>query len=278
MYDIDDNESHLNSGDENESNEELDENPVETEARSMGWKPIEEWQGPKEKWRQASEFVDRASFFKKIEAQNRVIHQQNQALKSLGELQSKIAKNEREKVLKELNQQKREALREQEFDKADELDEEIIAIRSSPEPKFDVPDVQLATHDQENPDEVLAEFKARNEWFEKDAELTELAETLAGGYVIRARQANKQPTAREVFEYVEKKVREIHKKPKAGPDPVMTNKTTTRNTENVKGKSKFTLRDLDDEQRTIAKRFVEAGAFKNVQEYVDVLAEAGEFN
>jgi hypothetical protein len=276
----DDNDTHLNSEDDLESNDDTtDENPVETEARAMGWKPLDEWQGPKGKWRQASEFVDRASFFRKIESQNRVIHEQNQALKSLGELQSKIAKTEREKVLKELNQQKREALREQEFDRADELDEEIIAIRSTPEPSFQVPNVQFEQPNQEDPNEVLAEFKARNEWFETDPELTELAETLAGGYVVRARQAGKQPAPREIFEYVEKKVREITKKPKAGADPVMGSNTTTRAKEGASsGKHKYTVKNLDDETRTIAKRLVEAGAFKNVQEYVDVLAAAGELN
>ena len=34
---------------------------VETEARSMGWVPLEEFRGPKDKWRGASEFVDRGS-------------------------------------------------------------------------------------------------------------------------------------------------------------------------------------------------------------------------
>src|SRR3990167_8843774 len=40
---------------------EVEEDKVETEARSMGWVPLEEFRGPKDKWRDASEFVDRGS-------------------------------------------------------------------------------------------------------------------------------------------------------------------------------------------------------------------------
>lgn len=268
--DIDDNDSHLNSEEEIESNaddSELD--PVEVEARQMGWRPLEEWQGDKAKWRSASEFVDRASFFKKIEAQNKIIHEQNLALKELAKLQTQIAKNEREKVLKELQSQKREALREQEFDVADKLDEEIIAIKSAPEPTFTVPEV-TQVH-AEDPQEQLAMFKARNDWFEKDQELTELAETLAGGYVVKAQQEKRNVTPSEIFNYVEKKIKELTRKPKAGADPVMS-RNSTRTTSNT-GTPKFTPKDLNEEQRQVARQFVRSGVFKNEQEYVDALVK-----
>src|SRR3990167_10177004 len=43
------------------SSEAEESDAVETEARSMGWVPLEEFRGPKDKWRGASEFVDRGS-------------------------------------------------------------------------------------------------------------------------------------------------------------------------------------------------------------------------
>lgn len=272
MVNDNENDSDLNFEENDESNdrEENDIDPVEQEARSMGWRPLEEWSGDKAKWRSATEFVDRASFFKKIEAQNRVINEQNKALKNLAKLQSQIAKNEREKVLKELQNQKREALREQEFDVADKLDEEIIAIRSAPEPNFEVPDVSEASS-AEDANEQLALFKSRNEWFEQDPELTELAITLAGGYAVKAQQEKRDVVPSELFSYVENKIRTMTKKGKASADPVMSPKSTRMPNNTTSRTHKFTPRDLNDEQRSIAKRLVQSGAFKNEQEYVDAL-------
>ena len=42
-------------------------NPYEGEAREMGWRPKEEWQGEPEKWRDAKEFVERGELYGKID-------------------------------------------------------------------------------------------------------------------------------------------------------------------------------------------------------------------
>ena len=41
-------------------------------------------------------------------------------------------------------------------------------------------------------------------------------------------------------------------------------------------KSKYSEKDLSDEQKQFAKMFVDTGAFDNVQEYVDQLVASGE--
>lgn len=269
----------MNLDDEIESkdtNEDI--NPIEQEARGMGWRPLEEWKGPKEKWRSAAEFVDRTSFFKKIDAQNQVISELNKTLKVLADQHSKVAKNEREKVLRELNEQKKLAFQDQDFDKLSEIDDQIVAIKSAPEPEIKVPNV-APPQNQAEANAQLEAFKARNEWYEQDQELTELAETLAGGFLVRQQQKGKPVVPAELFAYIEKHV-EKHlakdEEPKRKPrDPVMSSDNTKKSTSS-KGRSKYTVADLTPEQKEMGRRFVDLKAVDSMQEYVDQLAELGD--
>ena len=261
-----------------DNNEDI--NPVEQEARGMGWRPLEEWKGPKEKWRSATEFVDRASFFKKIEAQNQVISELNKTLKVLADQHSKVAKTEREKVLKELNEQKKLAFQDQDFDKLSEIDDQIVAIKSAPDPEIKVPDV-APPQNQAEANAQLEAFKARNPWYETDQELTELAETLAGGYLVRQQQKNKPVNPEELFAYIEKHIekrlpkQEDEEPSKKKRDPVMSSDNNKKTTPS-KGRSKYTVADLTPEQKAMGRRFVELKAVDSMQEYVDQLAELGD--
>lgn len=266
----------LNLSEDLESNEidsEDIESEVEAEARSMGWRPLEEWEGPKSKWRNAKEFVDRGSLFKKIDSQNKVIRELQESYKTLAEHHAKVAKLEREKVLKELNRQKKEALENQDFEALSEVDEQIIALKTAPDPEIVVPKA-VPAH-QENADQLYQEFVARNPWYKQDPELTELADTLTLGFAARKNAAGEPIIPSELFEYVEQKMAAKTKKTKPLPDPVI--KSNRSSTPSGGGrKSKFTFNDLNAEQKQFARRFVQMGAFKNEQEYVDQLAELGE--
>ena len=43
-------------------------NPYDKQAREMGWRPKEEWEGEPEKWRDAKEFVERGELYGKIDS------------------------------------------------------------------------------------------------------------------------------------------------------------------------------------------------------------------
>jgi len=91
------------------------------------------------------------------------------------------------------------------------------------------------------------------------------------------RQTHPNASIEEFLKHVETRVREEfpHKfgspAPQEKPTPVSGNKGTPRS--KVK---KYTVNDLSEDQRGIAKTFVRSGAFESEQEYVDQLAEMGE--
>src|SRR3990167_216685 len=73
------------------SSEAEESDAVETEARSMGWVPLEEFRGPKDKWRDASEFVDRGSTVLPIV--NSLLKKERS---KTSQLETKLAKSEAE--------------------------------------------------------------------------------------------------------------------------------------------------------------------------------------
>lgn len=267
------NDEDLNFDEDIESNDDIELSPeeaIENEARSMGWKPLEEFEGPKTKWRSAKEFVDRTSFFKKIETQNKTINELKTALKELGSHQAKIAKLEREKAIRELKALKKEAFEAQDFDALQEVDDQLVALQSAPDPVVNIPEPNT-----QDSNELFVEFKERNPWYDTDPELRELADTLAMGYAAQKVQANQQVVPSELFDFVEKQVKKQKGTKTRMADPVHSNKQTVSNSNRSSAK-KFTVNDLTPLQKSMAKRFVEAGAFKNQQEYVDSLVEMGE--
>lgn len=264
------NEDNLNLEPENESNdiEINDLDPITAEAMEKGWKPQEEWEGDPKDWRDARTFLDRESFFKKIKSQNREIGELRSALNELGKLQANIAKKAREDTIKELQVARREALQNDNLDEVDRLNDQIAEIKAAPAPQPVVP--QPTT----NPE--LEDFMERNPWFNQDPDLREMAEGIALKY-ITTKQQNSQPiTAADVYSHVETKMAKVIKKetPKVA-DPVTQTSTVVTRSPTRSTEKKTTIRDLPDWQRTIARRMVEAGAFKDVQEYVDQLVATG---
>ena len=46
-----------------ETSKQVSTNPYEGQAREMGWRPKDEWEGEPEKWRDAKEFVERGELY-----------------------------------------------------------------------------------------------------------------------------------------------------------------------------------------------------------------------
>lgn len=242
--------------------------PVEAAAREKGWKPQDEWEGDPADWRDAKTFMDRESFFKKINSQKREIKELQKTLQQLAEHQSKLAKVERENAIRELQSKRKEALQDGDLETVDRLNDHIAEIKAAPDP------VPVQTTPTSNPD--LEDFLERNPWFTQDSDLREMAEGIAVKY-ISDKQNNRQTfTATDVYEYVESKMAKVVQKEKRiVADPVASPNTVTRQSNVAPKTKKYTVRDLTDEQKRIGRRFVESGAYSDIQQYVDDLVKTG---
>jgi len=251
-----------------EEAQELD--PVAEKAMSQGWVEKEDWieQGkdPAD-WRDAQTFVDKGELFDRISKQNRELRQLKENYEQLSQHHAKVREAERAKAIQELKQVKATALENGDYAAVTDVDERILDIRQEATQEAAAPQVQGESRD-------FLDFKEKNSWYGTDYDLTEEADTLGVGYSTRTNKSE-----REVLDYVESKMKRLHPDkfggvPKAGKQTAVGSASTTSNKSG--GTKKYSERDLSFEQKTIAKRFVQSGALKNVQEYVDQLVEIGE--
>lgn len=265
--------------------------PTETRARASGWVPEDEWEGDPADWVDAKQFNIRGELMDRIKRQGKYLERSSQeinqlkkSLKELGDVNTKIAKVQYEKALKDLNRQKAEAITDGDSDKVAELEETIDELKeSNPTPKgkkrVEEDDDDNETNNQpQQPPQELVDWIAKNSWYETDAVMHGAANALGDVFA----RNNPGVSLSEIINYVDVQMRQrfpesfkggkkkqVRTSVEALDDDVPA---TTR----VNSKSGFTQKDMSSEQKEFGKTFVESGAFKNMQEYVDQLAELGE--
>jgi len=107
--------------------------PREVEAREQGWVPQEEWTGPADKWRDLDSFLEVGERIKRshkdlrneLKAQERNNKELKEAINQLIQGQELIRKAERDKTIKELKLQRREAVADGDVVKVEQLDDAI---------------------------------------------------------------------------------------------------------------------------------------------------------
>ena len=178
--------------------------PLEQTALDQGWVPKEEWvQAGKdpEDWRPAKEFVDRGELYKTIHSTRRDLKQTQAALTALQKHHQFVFEKAHQQALAELKAQKRAAIREENHELAEEIDEKIDATKESfQEEKAAL--VQAQRAEQGPPPEFTA-WQQRNSWYVNDTELKDYADV--AGLVYFNKNPGISPQA--VLEFVEKDVR-----------------------------------------------------------------------
>jgi hypothetical protein len=118
-------------GGEGGSGGEVDNSAEEQRARDLGWVPEEEWQGPKEKWRAAAEFLARGEEVMPIlKANNRRLHQQLSAQQQETQtLRQQLA--EQQEILKALKETNDEIVKDRKQAQITELTTQIATAREA---------------------------------------------------------------------------------------------------------------------------------------------------
>lgn len=193
----------------------------EQAAMAKGWRPESEWQGDPDDFVSAKEFLQRQSFFDKIDAQKNAIKQQAEELSELKETLEKFAEHHknieqytRKQVLEELKQRKKQALEEGDADAVVEIDEAIGDFKLKEKTREDEEAAaKLAKAKTPHTGQLHPEYvswQKENDWYEKDAEMREFADEIGIGYVTRkGGAANTDP--QEVLKYITKRVKETFK-------------------------------------------------------------------
>lgn len=253
----------------------------ETRAMEDGWRPESEWEGETKDWIGAKEFNFRGELMSRISSQTAQLtatekktDELTKALQILGEHHKKTSETEHKRILGALKREKVLAMENGDVEETVELDDKIADLKESK--KVEEAQFVEAKQTQEAngvPPEVTSWLSdTDNAWYHTDPVRKGAADALSDAYVL----ANPGAPVIDMLKHVDKVIRQEmpHKftNSKATAKGKVTETSTT-----TRGKNKkFTTKDLDDEQKTAAKTFVDMGVFDTMQEYVDELVSNGD--
>jgi len=172
---------------------------VEHQALELGWKPKEEFEAEEKnqgkKWRPAEEFIERKSFFDKIEGQNHKIKTLEKGIQALSQHYTNVEKSAFRKALETLKTERKEALENQDLVKAEEIRDEMDELKE----KIAAP---VAPVIPQGPPQELIDWKQKNTWYQTDDRLTRYADRIGKDLFEQGLAPN------QILREIEKEVRE----------------------------------------------------------------------
>lgn len=253
--------------------EEVVEEPVftdeELQAMDHGWAPKDQWKGDESDWVSAKEFNRRGELFGKIKNLERDRDTNRQALQHMKDLLAKAKETEYNRAMRELKAEKKAAAEEGETTKMLEIDDQIEELQA------DHQDFQINA--QQVPDtsyvnDRFIEWQQKNQWYTADPEMRAFADTYGQTFA----QQNPGTTPDAIFNAVDKQIRKAY--PEKFQNPKRSSPPKVEETTQAKSggkKSKYSIKDLDDSQRSIMETMVRSGVMSQ-EEYIEELARIGE--
>lgn len=262
---------------------------IEEKAADKGWTPKEDWDGDPEMWVDAGEFMRRGELMDRISEQTRHLKSSQseiQALKEglavLTERNKKIAVQEYEKAMKDLKDQKAEALGLGDTHKAVDIDEKIDELKEARK-ELDSDETKNVPNNtqpnQQDIDPYVLEWENKNSWYTSDVIMKGAADALIMDYVNRNPSAKGNP--KQILDYVDEQMSEkfpsedkSRNRPNGTIDPDASGKANANKSKGDNKAAKGKVRNLTPEQRKIAERFVAQGIM-TLEEYAEQLGELG---
>lgn len=233
-------------------------NPIEQKAMEQGWRPLEQWEGPQEDWRDAKSFLDRGELFGKIDAQRGEIKQLRHALNDLRNHNARIAEVEYKRALNTLKAQKREALADGNVDAVIEIDDQIDVVKDAQRAAQAAPVVQP----QSDLKPIFQNWVARNPWFEKDRVMQAYANDIGRQYAVDGLS----PT--EILEKVESEVKKTF--PDKFTNPNRAKAPAVEGSTNKGARTSEKEPELTDMERRVMQRLVSSGTMTKEKYLADL--------
>lgn len=218
----------------------------EETARSQGWKPKEEFEGDPDKWRPAREFVERGELFGKIDSMGKELKETRKALKMLQEHHTKVKETEYKRAVDELKALQKKHLEEGNSDGYLEATELLTDLKA--EQKAREVTAQVMPN---QPDPRFISWTQQNDWYAKDAEMREFADSVGMGYAQRHPGIDPE----DVLVYVTQQVKKTFKDKFVNPNRTKPSSVEGASTASAT-KSSF---ELSDEERKVMNTFVRQG-------------------
>lgn len=223
---------------------------VQEKALEQGWKPKDQFEGDEDEFIDAPEFVRRGELFGKIEHQSKELKMVKQALDAFKQHHSKVAENEYNRALKALQEQRKQARVDGEFEKADALDEQIDEVKAQKAEVVNLPPVQ-----ELNPEFVA--WSDKNTWYNSNKVMRAAADAIG----IAHARAGVSPD--QVLKLVEKEIREEfpHKFSNPARDRPNAVESSSRSGSSVQRSTAV----LDEGEREVMRKIVRSGVMTEAE-------------
>lgn len=153
---------------------------VEKQAMDKGWNPDPSQLPEGKRFVSAEEFIERGSFFEKIESLNKEIEGYRNSVDEMKSHYEKVAKRDAQKAREEyenklasLKAEKKEALDQGDSQRVVDIDDEISRVRPPENPNIN------------EANKLIAKWKSENKWYDEDAFLGDEADILFSEYARR---------------------------------------------------------------------------------------------
>jgi len=224
---------------------------IEEKAREQGWRPIDEWDGDPDEWRDARAFLDRGELLSRISNQSKELKELRKVTQALADHNKKVDEAAYERALATLKSQKLEALENAEHKRVLEIDEQISEMRdqfASQKANNMIAGGTQTVHPE------LAKWIDGNQWYAQNTELRTAADAIGTAYAA----ANPDLSPSDVLKHVEQKVKRLYPenfKNTRREEPSTVEGSTRRTT----GRTKSTEIELTDDERRVMNTLVKGG-------------------
>ena len=230
---------------------ELEYTDVEKQAMEDGWIPPERADELPEgkKHLSAEEYLERGTFFKKIDTLKKKVEDQDKTISNLASHYEKVVENERVKAQREMESQiaklkaeKVEALDQGDSARVVEIDDQMQQIRQAPQPQGEHP--------------ALKAWKKENPWYGDDEFLSIEADMM--GTELGRRQVPIEVALPKIEQHLKAKSPERFQTPDRDKPPTVEGATPPS-----KPSKSFGEKDLTQEEREVYKNFERNGVIKS---------------
>lgn len=247
--------------------------PVEVKARELGWRPLEEYEGPEEKWVDAGEFVSRQPLFEKIDSLKSELWKSKQEhQKEFTQIKqhfNDMKEVEFKRALEYLKTQKSEAIESGDSKLVVQIDDQIDELKDQRAAEK----IQQTPPEPQGPNPDFAAWAEKNSWYAQDADLRDDADAFAMAFISKNPQLGKDVKA--ILNHVDKKMAALHSNELGGNQ--MRKQTSVEPSTNTttanRGKQKFGVADLSSDERSIMKTLVDRKVMTQ-EKYIEDLAKA----
>lgn len=217
---------------------------VEKRAIEMGWKPRSEFDGEDDAFIDAKEFVRRAPLFEKIEHQSKQLKSLERSIDALRQHYTAREEAAVQNAIKQLKEQRKEALSQGDGDAFEVLDEQIKIAEKEVDKinKLEQKQIEPEIHPE------FTQWTKRNSWYTETGYMRKWADD----YGTQLHQQGKSPL--EVLKEVEKAVRKEF--PQKFTNPNKANAPDVETSGRGSGGSRSESFELTDNERRIMNTLV----------------------